>query len=91
MAEQELLQKLHKQQTEPFQPYGHLRTIQPLDEQNNAQNAQQNAEPATVTAPVSPAIMNLANNDDLNIETISREANKSKGLENGNEVVISLH
>ena len=91
LAEQELLQKLHKQQTEPFQPYSHLRTIQPLDDQNNAQNAQQNTEPATVTAPVSPAIMNLANNDDLNIETISREANKSKGLENGNEVVISLH
>ena len=91
VAEQELLQKLHKQQTEPFQPYSHLRTIQPLDEQNNAQNAQQNTAPATVTAPVSPAIMNLANNDDLNIETISREANKSKGLENGNEVVISLH
>ncbi|MEK9195761.1 MAG: PrgI family protein, partial [Patescibacteria group bacterium] len=36
-----------------------------------------------------PAIINLANNDDLDVATIARQANKNSGLDDG-EVVISL-
>lgn len=41
----------------------------------------------------SPDIINLANNPDLSIETISREANRIKQKEGlpSEEVVISLH
>jgi hypothetical protein len=46
-----------------------------------------------VTLPVDPAILNLANNNDLNVATIAREANKHSQELSGSsdEVVISLH
>jgi hypothetical protein len=44
-----------------------------------------------MTAPVNPAIINLANNDDLNIETLARQANKKQDTLDDGEVVISLH
>ena len=51
-------------------------------------------EPAATTTsekPVSPDIINLANNADLSIETIAREANRIKKQEDmSEEVVISL-
>lgn len=43
-----------------------------------------------VTPTSDPAILQLASNDDLNVATIAREANKRKG-ELQDEVVISLH
>jgi hypothetical protein len=43
-----------------------------------------------VTPPPDAAILDLAINDDLNVATIAREANKRKGSSD-NEVVISLH
>jgi hypothetical protein len=42
-----------------------------------------------VTAQKDPAILELAQSNDLNVETLARQANK-KGLDDG-EVVISLH
>ena len=53
--------------------------------QNQAQQMQQQQ----VTASPDPAILQLASNDDLNVATIAREANKRKELQD--EVVISLH
>lgn len=47
--------------------------------------------PTTSEKPVSPGIMNLANNTDLSIETIAREANRIREKEEmSEEVVISL-
>lgn len=53
--------------------------------------AQQTAQtgPAQVTQQPNPAILQLASNDDLDVATIAREANKRKELQD--EVVISLH
>ncbi len=51
--------------------------------------AQKAAEAARKSTP-DPAILGLANNDDLNVETIARQANKRKE-EPPDEVVISLH
>lgn len=64
----------------------------------------QSAQPATTPAPITPplpaappvtpasdaAILDLARNDDLNVATLAREANKRKGSSD-DEVVISLH
>jgi hypothetical protein len=46
-----------------------------------------------MTTPRDPAILSLANNNDLNLATLAREANKNIGGENQspNEVVVSLH
>lgn len=45
---------------------------------------------STVTDQVSPDILNLARNNDLNVATIARQANNDKSGD-GDEVVISLH
>ena len=74
----------------------HMKTIQPLDVQPAAQSAPTapppvaDSTPAVPVTPVAnPATMSLAGNNDLNIATIARIANK-QDQENG-EVVISLH
>lgn len=53
-------------------------------------NPQQNAY-ASSPAPVDPAILALAQNDDLSVETIARQANREIRLQGDDEVVISLH
>jgi hypothetical protein len=72
--------------------HGHLHVIQPLSAQNTAQPANpqppQAPTPKVTQAP-DPAIVELARNDDLNVATIAREAQKRK--EPPDEVVISLH
>lgn len=79
--------------------YGHLHTVLPLAQQAQMQAAQaaaaaapaptQNPAPAVTAAP-DPAILDLANNNDLDIATIAREAHHRKE-EAATEVVISLH
>jgi hypothetical protein len=69
--------------------------IQPLSEQPVKQVAPVPAAPTPSTSvkPVSPDIINLANQHDLSIETIAREANRIKQKEeklSEDEVVISL-
>ena len=75
--EQNLLNKVHEHQKleAEQQQHSHMRTIMPISDQ-----------PATT--PVDPAIINLANNDDLNVETIARQAKKD--MPDDGEVVISL-
>jgi hypothetical protein len=68
-------------------PYGNLRTVQPLSAQP-ASPAPQAAPP--VAPPADPAILSLADNDDLNVSTLAREAKRAKGEDDQNEVVISL-
>lgn len=87
-----------------FNPYPSMQqsVIQPLSEAPvpSAQapapsQAQSLPNTPQTTSPVmpSPDIINLANNPDLSIETISREANRIKQKEGlpSDEVVISLH
>ncbi|MDB5184880.1 MAG: uncharacterized protein JWN38_688 [Candidatus Saccharibacteria bacterium] len=78
----------------------HMRTLQPISADLGAQPAPViTAPPAAAPvapAPVTPqpnaAILNLANNNDLNIATLAREANKSMSTSGSDgEVVISLH
>jgi hypothetical protein len=96
-----LLEHLKAENTSQHVPYTHLRTIQPLDGTNPvASLAPITALPlppapaapsAPVTATPDPAILSLANNNDLNVATIAREAHKTSNPDEPlNEVVISL-
>lgn len=97
--EEALLKKVHTNQQNPNQQYGHMRTVMPIGQQvDNAPQPQavtaQQPVPAsqplnTMTTPVNPAIIELAGNDDLNIDTIARQAHQQAD-NNDNEVVISL-
>lgn len=69
-------------------------TPQPEPESTPAPQPSANAPAANtsaMTAPVSPGIMRLAHNDDLSISAIAREAHRLEGMEDGGEVVVSLH
>jgi hypothetical protein len=82
--------------------HGHLHVIQPLSAQKAAAAAAAAANPQPtpqapvpqpapkVTQPPDAAILDLARNDDLNVATIAREAQKRKEPPQ-DEVVISLH
>ncbi len=56
-------------------------------------NSQPTPAPAAARKSPDPAIINLAHNNDLNVATLAREANKALGpdVNQDGEVVISLH
>lgn len=85
-----LLAKIHSEQQNAVQQYSHLKTIQPIG-QAPVQTTPPQQPQTEVTTPVDPAIINLANNDDLSVETVAHEANKRAGQNlSDDEVVISL-
>ncbi len=57
--------------------------------QSQAEDDTNSQAHATSTTPVDPAILNLANNDDLNVETLARQAKRDKP-EDPTEVIITL-
>lgn len=66
--------------------YGNMRTLAPL------QDRPMPAAPTASSKTPDPAILELAKNDDLNVATIARQANKNKAQTLGDdEVIVSLH
>ena len=101
LNEEAFMAKLKAQEAADHVFSSHLRTLQPLSEQTQrtprtaaAPVIPQAATPAIPASPPAPdpAILSLAGNNDLNIDTIARQANKSKRDNDGSdgEVVISL-
>lgn len=72
--------------------YSHMRTLQPIGQTASQPAASDSGAPSGVAAP-DPAILSLANNNDLNVSTIAREAYKAKHEDepSQDEVVVSLH
>jgi hypothetical protein len=81
-------QKTARQQAPAQQQSGAASTTQQTPAQPAPQVAAQTPAPKVTQTP-DPAIVELARNDDLNVATIAREAQKRK--EPPDEVVISLH
>jgi len=79
------IQPLSKQKTQKSSANPKNVSLPTVSEDNNSINNDANA---TSTTPVDPGILALAHNDDLNVETIARQAKKED--DNG-EVVINLH
>lgn len=79
----------------PYPTAIHQSSIQPLSEQSAPQPVVTTLDTPESTSekPVSPGIINLANNNDLSIETIAHEAKRiqQKEADMSEEVVISLH
>ena len=101
-AEEALAAKLKAANEAVSTVTNHLKTIETPEQIATRQAAEQRekarqaAEAATLTAQKAQvtsekraAIINLANNDDLNVATIARQAQKAKDEDDG-EVVISL-
>ncbi len=100
----ELSAQLKKRADQPKE-YGHLRTLQPTGTKPAtdappvaaatapAAGGQASDDSSTgVTASNDPAILSLSKNDDLNVATIAREAQRTRpDSRTSGEVVISLH
>ncbi len=80
-----VLQPLHDREGKPV--------AQTLQQQPNDAPTQQSQQPAQNSGQntVNPAILGLANNDDLDVATIARQAQKMNKPKDDGEVVISLH
>jgi len=90
--EQNLLSRVHQHQKleAEQQQHSHMRTIMPISNQQQTvvNDDQAVAVQSASITPVDPAIINLANNDDLNVDTIARQAKRDKP--DDGEVVITL-
>lgn len=101
LTEEELLDKIHAEKQKKPKHHSNLKVIKTLEEQQEDERiakieaskkaAAQIPEPPMTPAP-DPDIIELARNDDLNVETVARQAKKSReqDLPDG-EVVINLH
>lgn len=78
-----LLQKIHKEKERGPAAYGHMRVIDPKGVDNHK------GLPSG-RAATDPAILDFASNDDLNVETIARQANKRDQEPPSDEVVVPL-
>lgn len=96
LTPQQLLDKIHADQAKP-KNYGHMRVIKTLEQQEaekraqTAREAAKKAMPPAVTQPTDPDIINLARNDDLNVETVARQMSKKTAKKAKDEIVINLH
>jgi hypothetical protein len=91
-----LAARLRQQNAADDVSYAHLRTLRPssMTAQQPGPNANSPRPPTTtVTPPSDPAILALADRNDLNVSTIAREAYKAKNGDEPprDEVVVSLH
>lgn len=76
--------------------YSHMRTLRPMSQPSSQPAASQPPAPSGVPSGATtpdPAIISLANNNDLNVSTLAREAYKATHDDGPpqNEVVVSLH
>ena len=63
----------------------------PKKAESTNQEATQTTDKSSGQQPVNADILTYANNNDLSVETIARQANKNKGDSSDDEVVVSLH
>ncbi len=90
--QQALLDKLHTEHKKSKGSNKHLRTIKTLDEQQEEQAEKKRRvaeKQAQEQAVPSPAAQQLAQNNDLNVDVLARQANQIKTSDDG-EVTISL-
>jgi hypothetical protein len=90
-----------RQEAAQSEAYSNLRTLQPLGSKaapaadpaplsDDMQDTAASDTSGPMTASGDPAILSLSKNNDLNVATLAREAQRAKG-ETQDEVVISLH
>lgn len=96
--EEALAAQIKARNAMPEASYGHMRTLQPLADAPQANPVSTSPTPVVnnaqtpMTAPTDPAILSLANNNDLNVATLARQAHREQHNNEPpeNEVVISL-
>jgi len=91
--EEALVAKIRAENSSQAMAYGHLKTLktpEQLAAEDTARRAVAVAAKPQVTPEEQAAIMNLANNDDLDVATLARQAHREAEQNGDGEVVISL-
>jgi hypothetical protein len=91
--EQAMVERFKAENSSQSVAYGHLKTLktpEQLAAEARAAVAAATAPKPAVTPMNQAAIINLANNDDLSVATIARQAHEQAKQESDGEVVISL-
>lgn len=92
--EKAILDQIKAKSSTSAAPVSHLRTLKPTQSTvpPPIQPTPATPQPAMTASP-DPAILSLAENDDLNVSTLAREAKRAKGEKDDSqdEVVVSLH
>ncbi len=95
--EETLLKQLHEERSKPNPANGHMKILdstgsKPTKNHSKSGHKQKHDDKIQSTVPnnPNPAIMRLAGNDDLNVSTLAREADKVGKKFPDDEVVISL-
>lgn len=88
--QQALLSKIHSEKKRTHTSSKHLRTIKTLEEKQEEERKEAAKQAKATENKINPAVQQLANNNDLNISTIARQANKPQQKPDDGEVVISL-
>lgn len=87
--EEALAEKIQADADQPESTYAHMHTIQPLSVQKQLADTKR---ASSVTQPLAPDILGLANNNDRSVASIAREVNETRHNEPPeDEVVVSLH
>jgi len=90
--EKAINEDLHKKHDRLESEYNsNIKVIKPLSQQKKEQEDAQKALANKMTRPIDPAIISMANSNDLSVATIQHEANKQGHLDTGDEVIINLH
>ena len=96
-AEQKLLERIHLEDTKPNPAYGHMRVLDPSGTKRVKKQLSSKLSPSPKPPAQDPQlsrgraeIARLAGNDDLNIATLAREADKAAKQFPEDEVVVSL-
>jgi len=97
--EERLLSQIHPRSNDPPSIQGHMKVIEPPSSKKKTntpkkaetkQEAPENRVEPTSPKVTDPAILELANRNDLNVATIARQAEKARPQDPPDEVVISL-
>ncbi len=97
--EEALLEKIHEFKSQPNPANYHERNIKPKHQndqksshkrKSGVDNSNHTTDQVISTPTPDPAILNLANNDDLSVATIARQAEKNRKLTTDDEVIITL-
>lgn len=87
-TEAKLLDKIHREKAKPNPAYGHMKVLDPKDAHKPKRSATKHHEEPKID-PNKSNIARLAGNNDLNITTISHEANKQDSKPPDDEVVVT--
>jgi hypothetical protein len=85
-ADTQILSEIHAKKARSHESFRNHRAVTPFHQKKSP-----NGNTSQVTAAPDPATIELARNDDRNVESLARETNRLHPRQDDEEVIVSLH